>query len=216
MDISRVSLRSLTGEGLGDLPEFTAPPAEPIALAAAWIARAIDSDVREPGSFALATADASADPSSRFLLLKGFDADGLVFVSQSTSRKGRDIAANPRACASFYWVELRLQLHLAGPVAPTEAAESDTLWSARPLASRAGATVSRQGEPLTSEPGFMADVARIIAAGSPPPERPARWTGYRLTPDRVEFWQGDPGRLHRRLEYSLAGPAGWRWRRLQP
>ncbi|MFY9487348.1 MAG: pyridoxamine 5'-phosphate oxidase [Solirubrobacterales bacterium] len=214
-DLSRVSLQSLTGEGLGDLPEFAIPPAEPLALAEAWIARAIDRGIREPGAFVLATADADAIPSSRFVLLKGFDERGLTFVSQTTSRKGHDIAANPHASATFYWQEFRQQLHIAGPVAPLDAAESDALWSARPLASRAGAVTSHQSEPLIDDNVFRSDVARIIAAGRPV-DRPDRWTGYRIAPTRIEFWQGDPARVHRRLEYTLTDTASWEWQRLQP
>jgi dihydrophenazinedicarboxylate synthase len=214
VDLSRISLQSLTGEGIGDLPELQVPPADPFELAARWISRAIEHGVREAGSFALATADGEGVPSSRFVLAKGFDHRGLLFVSQSVSRKGADLASNPHASASFYWQELRQQLHLAGTVAPIDPAESDELFAARPLASKAGASVSHQDAELTDENVFNAEVQRIIAAGSHV-ERPDRWTGYRLAPTRIEFWQGDPQRLHRRLEYSKHGES-WRWRRLQP
>lgn len=214
MDLSRISLRSLTGEGIGELPEFRAPPADPLDLANRWISRAIEHGVREAGSFALATADGAGVPSSRFVLIKGFDQRGLLFVSQTVSRKGADLAANPHACASFYWQELRQQLHLAGEVAPIDPAESDELFAARPLASQAGAAVSRQDDELTDEHVFNAEVQRIIAAGRHV-ERPDRWIGYRLAPSRIEFWQGEAHRLHRRLEY-VRHDASWSWRRLQP
>lgn len=214
MSLSRIALRSVTGEGTGEMPEFAVPPADPIELAERWISRAIERGVREAGSFALATADGSGVPSNRFVLLKGFDTRGLLFVSQSVSRKGRDLAANPHAAASFYWQELRQQLHFAGSVAPIDAAESDELFAARPLASKAGATVSRQDSELADENRFSADVQRIIAAGRPVP-RPDRWTGYRLAPSSIEFWQGEPARLHRRLEYTRHGES-WLLRRLQP
>lgn len=214
MDLSRISLRSVTGEGAGDLPEFAVPPADPMALAATWIERAIEHGVREAGSFALATADGNGVPSSRFILLKGLDARGLLFVSQSVSRKGSDLAANPHASASFYWQELRQQLHFAGTVAPIDAAESDEIFAARPLAAKAGAAVSHQDGELTDENLFNAEVQRIIAAARPVP-RPDRWTGYRLAPTRIEFWQGEPARLHRRLEYTKHGES-WLLRRLQP
>lgn len=214
MDLSRIALRSLTGEGAGDLPEFAVPPADPIELAARWISRSIEHGVREAGSFALATADGNGVPSNRFILLKGFDRRGLLFVSQSVSRKGSDIASNPHASASFYWQELRRQLHFAGTVAPIDPAESDEIFAARPLASKAGAAVSHQDGELTDENLFNAEVQRIIAAARPV-SRPDRWTGYRLAPTRIEFWQGDPARLHRRLEYTKQGES-WGWRRLQP
>lgn len=214
MDVSRLSLRSLTSTTSIDLPEFQIPPADPFALAAEWIARAIDAGVREPGTFALATADASGMPSSRHVLIKGFDENGLLFVSQTTSRKGSDIAANPRASASFYWQELRLQLHLAGAVEMVGDEESDALFAPRPLGSKAVASVSRQGQDLVDENVFNAEVSKAIASGNRI-ERPERWVGYRLRPTRFEFWHGRADRMHQRLEYTL-DQENWRWRRLQP
>lgn len=214
MDVSRVSLRSLTGTTELDLPEFQVPPADPIALASEWISRAIDHGVREPGTVVIATADGDGVPSSRFVLLKGFNRDGLLFVSQSTSRKGRDIAANPVASASFYWQELRLQLHMSGPVEILPAAESDALFGERPLGSKAVASVSHQGDQLLDENVFAADVSKLIAQGARV-DRPERWVGYRLKPTRFEFWRGGTERLHQRLEYAFS-EENWRWRRLQP
>lgn len=214
MDISRVSLRSLTGTTQLDLPEFQVPPADPYALATEWIVRAIDMGVREPGSLALATADASGAPSSRFVLLKGFDDEGLLFVTQTTSRKGRDLASNPRASASFYWLELRLQLHMAGAVEHLTDEESDALFAPRPLPSKAVASVSKQSQDLIDENVFNADVSALIAQGARI-ERPDRWVGYKLKPERFEFWHGGENRMHRRLEYTL-DEENWRWRRLQP
>lgn len=214
MDVSRVSLASLTSKVQLDLPEFAVPPADPFALASEWIARAISSDVREPGTMALATADAQGRPSSRFVLLKGFDSRGLLFVSQSSSRKGQDILANPQASASFYWQELRLQLHISGAVAPVPAAESDELFAERPISSRAVSTTSHQGQELLDENALDAQIADLIARG-PKIERPDRWNGYRISPERFEFWQGGESRLHRRLEYTLKEET-WAWRRLQP
>jgi pyridoxamine 5'-phosphate oxidase len=214
MDVSRVSLASLTSTTILDLPEFQVAPADPFSLAAEWIARAIEMGVREPGSIALATADGQGRPSSRFVLLKGFDSEGLLFVSQSTSRKGQDIAGNPRASASFYWQELRLQLHIEGSVEKLSAADSDELFSARPLSSRAVSSVSNQGKELTDENVMDETINDIIARGARI-ERPDRWTGYRIKPERFEFWQGGADRLHKRLEYTL-DQENWSWRRLQP
>lgn len=214
MDVSRVSLPSLTSTTQLDLPEFQVPPADPFALAAEWISRAIDSGVREPGSVAIATADAEGNPSSRFVLLKGFDAQGLLFVSQTSSRKGRDIAANPRASASFYWQELRLQLHIAGRVEQLPEEESDAIFAARPISSRAVSTVSHQGQDLLDENVMNKEISDLISRG-PKLERPDRWVGYRIVPERFEFWQGGADRLHKRLEYTLS-QEGWGWRRVQP
>lgn len=214
MDVARVSLASVTSTKLLDLAEFQVPPADPFALASEWIARAIDSGAREPGTFALATADADGRPSNRFVLLKGFDGRGLLFVSQMTSRKGQDIASNPYAAASFYWQELRLQLHISGRVEKITAEESDALFAERPIASRAVSTVSVQGQDLLDENAMNARVTDLVSRG-PRIERPDRWVGYRLQPERFEFWQGGEGRLHRRLEYTLREET-WAWRRLQP
>ncbi|MGH2905662.1 MAG: pyridoxamine 5'-phosphate oxidase [Solirubrobacterales bacterium] len=214
MDVSRVSLRSLTSTRQLDLPEFQVPPADPFALAAEWIARAIDLGITEPGGIALATADASGEPSNRFVLLKGFDTSGLLFVTQTTSRKGRDLAANPRAAATFYWQDLRLQLHLAGPVEMLPPEESDALFAPRPLGSKAVAAVSHQGQDLLDENVFTAEVSRLIASAAQV-DRPERWVGYRLKPVRFEFWHGAADRMHQRLEYTLAAE-NWSWRRLQP
>lgn len=214
MDVSRLSLRSLTSTVQLDLPEFQVPPADPVELAAQWIATAIDSGAREPGTFALATADSQGRPSSRHLLLKGFDERGLLFVSQTTSRKGADLASNPYASASFYWQELRLQLHLAGPVEVLPPEESDGLFDPRPLPSKAVASVSRQGQDLLDENVFNTEVTKLIAQGNRL-ARPDRWVGYRLKPERFEFWHGAQDRLHQRLEYTLE-EENWNWRRVQP
>lgn len=214
MDVSRVSLASLTSTTHLDLPEFQVPPADPFALASEWIARAIDRGVREPGTLALATADADGNPSSRFVLLKGFDARGLLFVSQASSRKGHDIAANPRASASFYWQELRLQLHISGGVEKIPAEEADSIFAERPISSRAVSTISHQGQDLLDEGKMNKEIGDLVSRG-PKIARPDRWTGYRIVPDRFEFWQGGASRLHKRLEYSFS-QEGWSWRRLQP
>lgn len=214
MDVSRVSLPSLTSTTFLDLPEFQVAPADPFGLAAEWISRAIDSGVREPGTIALATADGQGRPSSRYVLLKGFDDEGLLFVSQTGSRKGQDLASNPFASASFYWQELRLQLHIFGSAAKVSPEESDALFNDRPLASRAVSSVSVQGKELLDENVLNAQISDMISRGARL-ERPDRWVGYRIKPERFEFWQGGADRLHKRLEYTLF-EENWTWKRLQP
>jgi dihydrophenazinedicarboxylate synthase len=202
---------SLGGEPGADLPEFDEPPSDPLALLRQWLAVAVRRRVSEPGAFVLATAGADGRPSGRVVLLKEVDDRGLVFTSDSTSRKGRDLAANPWATAVFHWRETVQQIVVTGPVHTTTPDESDALFAERPVRAQITAALSAQSRPLDDE----AALRRRAAAHSTPPARPDGWTGYVLAPQRIEFWHGRTDRLHRRLEYARAGN-GWRTCRLQP
>lgn len=208
--------QSLTGDTTLDLPEFDAPPAEPLALLASWLEEAVRREVREPHAAVLATADAEGRPSTRVLLVKEFDARGLVFTSFTGSRKGTELAARPWASLTFYWRETLQQLTVAGPVEQVGAAESDDLFARRPRAARATTAVSRQSRPLSDESALRGHAKALLATDEDVP-RPAEWTGYRLLPTAVEFWYGSPDRLHRRLRYDRPDPgAAWTHERLQP
>lgn len=205
---------SLTGALEVDLPEFDAPPADPMPLVMEWADRAERLGVAEPYNVALATVDATGRVSNRFVLAKAFDASGVVFATNASSRKGREIEATGQGAMVLFWQETRQQLRLAGRIEPVDARLSDEIWSDRPIASQASAVVSEQSAPLGDEAAFRAR-AIDLATATTPFERPSDWGGYRLIPDEIEFWHGQPDRLHRRLRYAR-GSAGWTHERLQP
>lgn len=205
---------SLTGAIELELPEFDSPPAEPMPLVVEWVERAESLGVLEPYNIALATVDARGRVSNRFVLAKLFDASGVLFATNASSRKGREIAETGQGAMVLFWQETRQQLRFAGRVTPVDAELSDEIWFDRPIASQASAVASRQSAPIDDEEAFRAHAAELARATTPF-ERPADWGGFRLVPDEVEFWHGQPNRLHRRLRYTRDGDA-WRFERLQP
>ncbi|MDM7832531.1 phenazine biosynthesis FMN-dependent oxidase PhzG [Cellulomonas edaphi] len=207
-------MSTLSGDANLSLPEFDAPPPDPLALLRAWIAAAEQRDVREPCAVTLATADSSGAPATRSVMVKAVDERGLVFGSYRTSRKGEHLAANPRAALTFYWRELLQQVNVAGVVETLADDASDVLFSQRPPAAQATTAASRQSRPLASESALRAAAAALLDSGEPV-VRPADWVGYRLVPDAIEFWYGSTERLHRRLQYTAAHGA-WSAERLQP
>lgn len=204
-------IETLSGDPTLELPEFDDPPADPLPLLERWLTTADERGVREPRALALATADAEGRPSSRILLLKQVT-PALVFSGSYESRKGRELAANPRAAGTLYWRETLQQITVEGPVRRVGEEESDAIFGERPTDAQATTVATRQGEPL-KDPAALRQ-----AAGSAEQDhlrRPARWGGWRLDPDLVEFWHGSPDRLHRRLLY-VKGEHGWEHQRLQP
>ncbi|MDI5965391.1 phenazine biosynthesis FMN-dependent oxidase PhzG [Streptomyces sp. SL13] len=208
---------TLTGDSSLLLPEFDAPPAEPLGLLDRWLDEAGRRGVSEPLAVTLATADSTGRPSARVLLVKQLDARGLVFTSFRGSRKGHDLADRPYAAMTFHWRETLQQIVLAGPVEVLSDEASDRLFAERPYAARATTAVSRQSRPLEDEEDLRERARRLVESGDPV-RRPAEWTGYRLVPDNVEFWYGSPDRLHRRLRYDRTRTTAdtWTHRRLQP
>jgi pyridoxamine 5'-phosphate oxidase len=188
---------------------------DPVAQFGKWFDEAVRADVPLPNSMALATATRSGRPSARAVLLKGFDERGFVFYTNYESRKGRELAENPRAMLLFCWEQLERQVRIEGAVARTSAAESDEYFATRPLGARLSAIVSPQSEPVADREALEAKVAEAAKRCKSAPPRPPHWGGYRLVPEGFEFWQGRQDRLHDRLCYARAG-SGWRVERLAP
>ena len=182
---------------------------DPFALFEAWYAEARASEPNDPDAMALATADAAGRPSVRMVLLKGHGPDGFVFYTNLDSRKGGELAANRHASLLFHWKSLRRQVRIEGPVSAVSEAEADAYFASRGRASKLGAWASDQSRPLDSRATFEARLAEVEARfdGQDVP-RPPRWSGFRVTPERIEFWNDRAHRLHeRRLFTRVAG--GW-------
>ncbi len=195
-------------------------PADPLSIFAAWLAEAEEKEPNDPNAMALATVGTDGMPSCRMVLLKGYDPQGFVFYTNYESRKGRQLLATPKAALLFHWKSLRRQVRVEGPVAPVGEAEADAYFASRPKQSQIGAWASQQSRPLEGRFELEKRVALFAAkyAVSTVP-RPPYWSGFRLTPQRIEFWQDGAFRLHDRLVYSRQDPSeggGWSTERLYP
>ena len=195
-----------------ELPAAT----DPFALFDEWMGEAEASEINDPNAMTLATATADGAPSARMVLLKGIDDRGFVFYTNLDSRKGGELAANPRAALCFHWKSLRRQVRVTGAVEPVSGEDADAYFESRPRGSRIGAWASRQSHPLASRRELIAKVARHTARfGLGDIPRPSNWSGFRVVPDTIEFWRDRPFRLHDRLVYSRA-ETGWQTKRLFP
>jgi len=190
--------------------------ADPVVQLRAWLDQALAADPHDATAMTLATADRDGRPSARIVLLKGVDARGLVFYTHYDSRKGRELAENPRAAVVLFWPALDRQVRVEGTVERTSRAESEAYFATRPLGARLGAWVSRQSRVLAGreELDRAVEEARARFAGGPVP-LPEGWGGFRLRPDAFEFWQGREDRLHDRFRY-LPAAGGWAIARLSP
>ena len=190
--------------------------ADPLAQFNHWLDEAIKSKVHEPTAMHLATVDGNGRPSARMVLLKGVEQEQFVFFTNYDSRKGQQIGTNPYVALTFFWPELERSVRIEGRVERISAERSDAYYDSRPYNSRIGAWASLQSQPLEGTATLVARAAGFAAryvAGVP---RPAHWGGYAVTPDRLEFWQGRPSRLHDRVLYLPAEADDWSRQRLYP
>jgi pyridoxamine 5'-phosphate oxidase len=209
LDLSRVRQEYMRE----DLDEKDVLP-DPLAQFAVWFAEAVKAELPLPNAMSLATVSPAGKPSSRIVLLKGVDHGGFVFYTNTQSRKGREISANPHASLLFGWLQLERQVRIDGTLAMVSAAESDAYFATRPLGSRHAAIASPQSEAVTSRAALEQWYEQARTSGENPP-RPAHWGGYRLVPEEIEFWQGRENRLHDRVLYRKAAH-GWNVVRLAP
>ncbi len=189
--------------------------ASPFTQFEKWLNEAIAAELPEPNAMTLATVGSDNRPSTRIVLIKEFDARGPVWFTNYQSRKGRELAANKFAALQFHWVELERVVRIEGTVEKISDAESDTYFNSRPLDSRIGAWASPQSEVISSRAVLVGRAAEFAAKFMLKPPRPPHWGGYRLIPDRFEFWQGRSSRLHDRIVYRFDDSA-WRIERLAP
>jgi len=189
--------------------------ADPFEQFTLWFNDALKAGVPEINAMTLATTTLAGRPSARIVLLKGFDPQGFVFFTNYLSRKGHELAENPYASLLFFWPALERQVRIEGVIEKAAAAESDAYFHSRPLGSRIGAWASPQSQPITRE-ALEARTAELTESLGSTPPRPEHWGGYRLAPDRVEFWQGRPSRLHDRLVFQRDASQAWSRVRLAP
>jgi pyridoxamine 5'-phosphate oxidase len=191
--------------------------ADPLIQFQCWIDDAVAARIVDWETITVATASRDGTPSARTLFLRGMDERGPVFYTNYESRKGQQLAENPRAALVIHWRELERQINVEGSVERVAAEESDAYFASRPLQSQLGAWASDQSRPLESAEALAQRVEqfRHQFAGKSVP-RPAHWGGYRIVPNRMEFWQGGPGRLHDRFAYLRQPDGTWIWTRLNP
>ncbi len=197
--------------------DFTAAD-EPLRLFAAWIEEAGKSEPNDPNAMAVATVDADGRPNLRMVLMKGYDERGFVFYTNTQSPKGQELDATPEAALLFHWKSRSRQVRVRGPVERVSQAEADAYFTSRSRLSQIGAWASKQSAPLESRLAFEKAVALYTAKyaiGQVP--RPPHWTGYRIAPRSIEFWEDRPFRLHERIAFERAAPGvPWSKTRLYP
>lgn len=197
---------------------FNNPGNDPLALFSKWFKDAQSSEINDPNAMCVSSVDNSGYPDSRIVLLKDYDENGFVFYTNFTSRKGQQLLATPKAAACFHWKSLRRQVRISGDVTQVSDKEADEYYDSRPRGSRIGAHASNQSSPLDSRATLEARVKEIEAQyeSSDDIPRPQHWSGFRITPIRIEFWQDGEFRLHDRFEFKRDSNGVWAAQRLYP
>jgi pyridoxamine 5'-phosphate oxidase len=189
---------------------------DPMLQFTRWFEQALKAQVNEPNAMNVATVDASGRPSSRIVLVKQFDERGFTWYTNYDSRKAQELRANPYAALLFFWSELERQVRIEGRVETTSAEESDKYFHSRPLKSRLSAIASQQSAPIDNRAALERNYEAVAATAGDAPARPSNWGGFRLVPERIEFWQGRRSRFHDRIVYERQEDGSWARQRLQP
>lgn len=190
--------------------------ADPFVQFTAWFEQALKAEVNEPNAMSVATVDQDGKPTSRIVLIKQFDPRGFTWYTNYDSQKGRQLHGNPHAALLFFWPELERQIRIEGKVERTSEEESDKYFHSRPLKSRLAAVASAQSAPIASRGALEQNYDAVAQKFGNEPPRPVNWGGYRLVPERIEFWQGRRSRFHDRIVYTLQADGSWTRQRLQP
>jgi len=190
--------------------------ADPILQFTRWFEEALKAEVNEPNAMSVATVGADGRPSSRIVLVKQFDARGFTWYTNYDSQKGKELADKPFACLLFFWSELERQVRIEGTVERTTVEESDKYFNSRPLKSRLSAIASEQSAPIANRAALEHNYEETARQYGEAPPRPSRWGGFRLVPERIEFWQGRRSRFHDRIVYTRREDGSWTRQRLQP
>jgi len=189
---------------------------DPIQQFTRWFEQALKAEVNEPNAMNVATVDPDGRPSSRIVLVKQFDARGFTWYTNYDSRKAHELRVNPHAALLFFWSELERQVRIEGRVEATSSEESDKYFHSRPLKSRLSAIASQQSAPIANRAALEQNYEAVAAQAGDAPPRPANWGGFRLVPERIEFWQGRRSRFHDRIVYTRQEDGSWTRQRLQP
>ena len=189
---------------------------DPIQQFTRWFEQALKAEVNEPNAMNVATVDANGRPSSRIVLVKQFDERGFTWYTNYDSRKAQELRANPYGALLFFWSELERQVRIEGKVEMTSPEESDKYFHSRPLKSRLSAIASQQSAPIANRAALEQNYEAVAAQAGDAPPRPANWGGFRLVPERIEFWQGRRSRFHDRIVYERQEDGSWTRQRLQP
>ncbi|MFZ6754601.1 pyridoxamine 5'-phosphate oxidase [Undibacterium sp. Dicai25W] len=190
--------------------------ADPFEQFGTWFEEALKADVAEANAMSLSTVNAEGRPSSRIVLIKEFDHRGFCWFTNYDSAKGQDLATNPYAALLFFWTALERQVRIEGRIEKITAEENDAYFHSRPLGSRQGAHASHQSQPIANRAALEEQLVAVLEKFGDQPPRPEHWGGYRLVPEKIEFWQGRSSRLHDRIVFTRNADQSWSITRLQP